>query len=176
MNLINGTPIPVNFRADHGGGGDTVRVRELEIEPLYEFCTFYAQKKTPALVLLCTGKDSAWLAKLDIPSFTKLVKTCIDLNFPNAVAVMEADPTIAVMLAPVLKETIQVALSSNLDTELLAKARSLLSALNSPLSDGAPSNSSSNPPAPSDSATGTTSVAGTPSAASSPLSPPGAAN
>lgn len=174
--LVNGTPFPVNFRADKGGGGDTVNVRELEIEPLYEFCHFYSQKKTPALVKLCIDRDSAFINKLEPKSFSELAAKCIAVNFPNAITLMEGDPVIAVLLAPSLKETLSTAVSANLDSELLASAKQILARISAPPLDGAPSSSSSKTPSPSDSAIGTTSSAATPSADSSPSSPSSAAS
>ncbi len=154
-NLINGTPHTVTFRASKGGGTHSVSIAELAINPLYRFCHLLVDNKTPELVALCIGQGVDWLNNLDVKSYADLSKKCIEINFQNAMTLTEGDPVIAMKLGPLVVQMMTMATTMNLDPELLAKVRALSADLKLQPNAGAPSSSSSSPPASSRSAEAT---------------------
>ncbi|MCX6952995.1 MAG: hypothetical protein NTV51_12640 [Verrucomicrobia bacterium] len=153
--LINGTPHLVTFSKRHGGQQHQVSIAELEINPLYRFCHCLVEHKTPELVALCIDKPVEWLNQIDVKSYAELSKKCIDVNFQNAMTLMEGDPVIALKLGPLVMQMMTMATTMNLDPVLLEKVRALAADLKLQPSAGTPSNGSSSAPAPSGSATPT---------------------
>ena len=145
--LVNGTPHSVTFSKKHGGASLSVLISELEIGPLYKFCHCLVENKTPELVALCIGKPIEWLNQLDVKSYSELSAKCIELNFQNAMTMMEGDPVLALKLGPIVLQMITAATQMNLDPEVVKRARALVAELKLQPSAGDASSSSSSTPA-----------------------------
>ncbi|HEY4247818.1 MAG TPA: hypothetical protein VGM64_13265 [Lacunisphaera sp.] len=97
----NTLPIPVSYR---DGKTESIVIRELEITELYEFIDYFVKNNSPRMVSFCAGKDQAWVDTLTDESFRVLIKEVLWRNYPRIESLVKVDVTVAVRLAPTIKQ------------------------------------------------------------------------
>lgn len=148
--MLTTTPFTVTLLS---GATEAITLSRLTIRQLYTFATLLQGERVPELIQLCTGRPPEWLDTLADASYAALAKACVEANFPRAAEVAKGDPLLAMKLMPYVQ---------NMQT-LAVLAGSV----------GLNLNSLSTAPAPTASATDTSSAASTlPPTASSDTSPP----
>lgn len=105
-NLINATPVTVNYR---DGRTEALDLRELSIRELYRWIEHHAARDTPALVALCARQKPEWVDTLTDESFAELARRSFDLNFPRATALALKDPTVAALITAQLHQLASLA-------------------------------------------------------------------
>ncbi len=128
--IITTKPIAVTFL---DGKSETINLPRLTLRQLYVWAKAAAQRDTPALVCLCTGKPPEWLDTLTDESYATLAQACISENFQRAMTVAKSEPVIAAQIVPLVAEM----QASMLTAASLAKPSSDLSPTPAPAESAA---------------------------------------
>lgn len=106
--LVNAIPFTVTYGfGPKKGQLEEICYKEHDLEEIYVWAELTRDKRTPKLIAYNLGKDLAWVKTLSFQSAAQLARKIFDLNFPNAITLLE-DPVMASLLRQMLMEAAEM--------------------------------------------------------------------